>query len=140
MEHSTDYKDRQINSLRASIVHWERLYSLVKEEPDYKILTKEGWHSSSCNCCSHYLGAFFSTNPHAYSNKCKGCPIKEYTGEPTCISTPWHEACESLCSLKYSKTQGAEKEATLWKRALHSTYKEVTFLKKVYEDLIRNDN
>ena len=69
-------------ALKESIEHWERL-STGHRMPD------EAPNTSSCALCK----LFYKRVPfYAAPALCDGCPVKEFTGESGCHSTPCKEA------------------------------------------------
>ena len=80
-----------MNCLDESIEHWERVLQLVKSE-DIPSLKEEGWNGDSCACCAEFID-------DSEDEDCIGCPVRNYTGQPDCLDTPWWNANAALWEL-----------------------------------------
>ncbi len=92
------------------VAHWKRLRSVKSptslEQPD----------AASCAFCGEY-------NPSLVDyTKCRGCPIKEKTGEPLCLGTPYRDA-RMAWGIWFRRDYldmdeaGARKARSAWRRA-----------------------
>ena len=77
-----------MNCLDKSIEHWERVLQYVKAA-DLPSLKKEGWSGNQCACCIEFID-------NSEDDDCLGCPVREYTGQPDCLNTPWWYANTAL--------------------------------------------
>lgn len=102
---------RQKKALKASVKHWE--------EDNVKLINPSiSWNS--CACCLIY-----------FRDECRSCPIRMFTGEVRCNSTPYREAAQVFSNREAAQvfSSGLEFDA----RFVKVSKKEVKFLKKVLE-------
>lgn len=72
-----------LEPLKLSIEHWRRLATGSRKKD-------EGVSVTQCALC-----AKFNTPVSKYTEKCKGCPVMQFTGKQFCRDTPFEHA-ESL--------------------------------------------
>ena len=68
-------------ALRQSINHWKRMRNFTKKEA---LEGNEKPYSSHCALCIEYLYKYDEAN-----QQCTGCPVREKTGEISCIDSPY---------------------------------------------------
>jgi hypothetical protein len=90
-------------ALQKSIAHWERLASGNR-------LEGESVTATECALCE-----LFNTN----ESSCDGCPVKEATGKPLCMESPYVAAC-------HTKSDASEGLDSVSFR--HAAMKELEFL------------
>jgi hypothetical protein len=107
---------RDINLLRISILKWERLADNTDKDAE------EG----DCALCTAYYKQ--STNRDNY---CKGCPIKESTGQQFCEGSPY-DTWNDYIALPHEATTDEDYISTLQLLALGM----VKYLQDLLENLI----
>ena len=69
---------RQVIALRKSVLKWEKIVSTL-EDPTRLTVTDKG--DEDCACCKEFLESDLEN--------CKGCPVREKTGESLCWGSPY---------------------------------------------------
>ena len=75
-------KSKTLKALKESIEHWKRIVSDTR-------LPDESIYGDDCPLCALH----FERNVSNDDNQCKGCPVKERTGQPHCHGSPWFDVC-----------------------------------------------
>jgi hypothetical protein len=99
-------------ALEASILHWEE--NLTAETPSEVTLGGE-----SCALCLMFV---------LDTGFCRGCPVREETGNTGCFGTPYHRAVLALNGWKTYKT---EKDKSRWQEYAKE---ELEFLKGLRDE------
>lgn len=84
----------EIDLLEKSIKHWEENLQAARERRFSDILIR----CKDCPLCSKYYKGLFTSN----KDQCVGCPVREESGFPLCVRTPWEDVYYEL----YERTDG----------------------------------
>jgi hypothetical protein len=103
------YSKKTLSALKRSVKHWE-------ENLDANHILDIQIYEDDCPLC-----AIFGED-----DACKGCPIRDYTGKPDCLKTPWE---------KVRNEYDNNLIASPGPRLKNAIIKELDFLKMLYEKL-----
>jgi hypothetical protein len=114
------YSKRTISALKKSVKHWQENF-----DADYYF--DISIYEEDCPLCSIF----------AKDNDCKGCPIRDYTGKPDCMGTPWYQVRTVYCPNDINFWESNDFfNTTPSKKLKNAIKKELIFLENLYKQLI----
>lgn len=98
-----------LKALQESIEVWQEKLTLNRDEMEFGL--------SACPLCRIFV---LRMNTNSAKKACNGCPIKERTGKPSCINTPYQKVCNLHDNMSTSREQ-----------LLKAIQEEINFLKSL---------